>query len=150
MYPDQAVLNTLAITSSVGNCSWLHRHGKGGRSRYHTSRRKGVLIPPPHTTRHIAALELLQHAVICLLQSWQLLPLSTRQRTFFKYEKRIRDLSGPDKIFEYFATETKEDGSRCALTSYLSDHDACLCSCIPGCAHSAMQQQDIAYTRVRV
>ena len=46
-------------------------------------------------------------------QSWQLLPLSTRQRTFFKYEKRIRDLSGPDKIFEYFATETKEDGARC-------------------------------------
>ncbi|KAL3131679.1 hypothetical protein ABBQ38_007972 [Trebouxia sp. C0009 RCD-2024] len=45
-------------------------------------------------------------------KSWQLLPLSTRQRTFFKYEKRIRDLSGPDKIFEYFATETKEDGSR--------------------------------------
>ncbi|DBB15580.1 TPA: hypothetical protein ACH3X3_003794 [Trebouxia sp. C0006] len=45
-------------------------------------------------------------------KSWQILPLSTRQRTFFKYEKRIRDLSGPDKIFEYFATETKEDGSR--------------------------------------
>ncbi|DBA98639.1 TPA: hypothetical protein ACH3X1_014425 [Trebouxia sp. C0004] len=45
-------------------------------------------------------------------KSWQILPFSTRQRTFFKYEKRIRDLSGPDKIFEYFATETKEDGSR--------------------------------------
>ena len=46
------------------------------------------------------------------VQSWQLLPLSTRQRTFFKYEKRIRDLSGPDKIFEYFATEEKADGTR--------------------------------------
>lgn len=58
-----------------------------------------------------------QQAFFCIvcchvLQSWQILPLSTRQRTFFKYEKRIRDLSGPDKIFEYFATETKEDGSR--------------------------------------
>lgn len=71
----------------------------------------------PHSRQHMAAMHLCQRAVVCLLQSWQLLPLSTRQRTFFKYEKRIRDLSGPDKIFEYFATETKDDGSRSALTT---------------------------------
>lgn len=70
----------------------------------------------------------LQYVTIALLQSWQLLPLSTRQRTFFKYEKRIRDLSGPDKIFEYFATETKEDGSRCA-SRMLSVCPYCLCLC---------------------
>jgi len=61
-----------------------------------------------------------------VLQSWQILPLSTRQRTFFKYEKRIRDLSGPDKIFEYFATETK-DGSRSVPSGSLgcaADHIA--------------------------
>ncbi|KAF6258901.1 hypothetical protein COO60DRAFT_1066567 [Scenedesmus sp. NREL 46B-D3] len=34
----------------------------------------------------------------------KLLPLSMRQRIFFKYEKRIRDLSSLEKIYDYFAT----------------------------------------------
>lgn len=80
----------------------------------------------------------LQHTCVGVLQSWQLLPLSTRQRTFFKYEKRIRDLSGPDKIFEYFATETKEDGSRCALTCSVSEHAALTPHCTQNCVEAAV------------
>jgi len=30
--------------------------------------------------------------------------LEQRRRHFFKYEKRIRELSSPEKVFEYFAT----------------------------------------------
>jgi hypothetical protein len=32
------------------------------------------------------------------------LGIEQRRRAFFKYEKRIRDLSSPEKIFEYFST----------------------------------------------
>lgn len=35
----------------------------------------------------------------------------SRKRTFFKYEKRIRSLSTPEKIFEYFSSVEK-DGVR--------------------------------------
>ncbi|MEW5299437.1 MAG: hypothetical protein WDW36_002455 [Sanguina aurantia] len=34
------------------------------------------------------------------------------QRTFFKYEKRIRNNSSRDKVFEYFATVTDTDGTK--------------------------------------
>ncbi|GMH33883.1 hypothetical protein BSKO_01717 [Bryopsis sp. KO-2023] len=37
-------------------------------------------------------------------KSFHLLDLETRKRTFFKYEKRIRTLSTPEKIFEYFSS----------------------------------------------
>jgi hypothetical protein len=30
--------------------------------------------------------------------------LEQRRRHFFKYEKRIRELSSPEKVFEYFST----------------------------------------------
>lgn len=30
--------------------------------------------------------------------------LEQRRRQFFKYEKRIRELSSPEKVFEYFST----------------------------------------------
>ncbi|KAK9834607.1 hypothetical protein WJX74_005603 [Apatococcus lobatus] len=58
-------------------------------------------------------------------KGWNLLSDATRRRTFFKYEKRIRDLSPPDKVFEYFASEEREGGHRamkpadllCALVS---------------------------------
>lgn len=33
-----------------------------------------------------------------------MLSMDQRRRAFFKYEKRIRELSGPEKIFEYFAS----------------------------------------------
>ena len=45
-------------------------------------------------------------------RGWQLLSLDARRRVFFKYEKRIRDLSPPDKVFDYFASVTSADGSR--------------------------------------
>ncbi|EIE18603.1 hypothetical protein COCSUDRAFT_20509, partial [Coccomyxa subellipsoidea C-169] len=35
-----------------------------------------------------------------------------RRKVFFKYEKRIRDLSPPDKVFDYFASITGADGNR--------------------------------------
>lgn len=37
----------------------------------------------------------------------KILSLGLRQRIFFKYEKRIRDLSTLEKIFEYFASHHK-------------------------------------------
>jgi hypothetical protein len=30
--------------------------------------------------------------------------MDQRRRAFFKYEKRIRELSAPEKVFEYFST----------------------------------------------
>lgn len=33
-----------------------------------------------------------------------------------RYEKRIRDLSPPDKVFDYFASITGDDGTRYSLT----------------------------------
>lgn len=44
--------------------------------------------------------------------SWQLLDPATRRRTFYKYERRIRDFSQPDKVFHYFASRTLDDGTR--------------------------------------
>lgn len=41
----------------------------------------------------------------------KLLSLPMRQRIFFKYEKRIRDLSTLEKIFDYFATHER-DGAK--------------------------------------
>lgn len=46
------------------------------------------------------------------VEGWHLLDLSSRRRVFFKYEKRIRELSPPDKVFDYFASVT-QDGNRC-------------------------------------
>jgi len=43
-------------------------------------------------------------------RGWNLLKLETRKRTFFKYEKRIRTLSAPPKVFSYFASVTQDDG----------------------------------------
>ncbi|KAL4548340.1 hypothetical protein Ndes2526B_g00916 [Nannochloris sp. 'desiccata'] len=37
-------------------------------------------------------------------KGFHLLSLEQRRRHFFKYEKRIRELSSPEKVFEYFAT----------------------------------------------
>lgn len=42
--------------------------------------------------------------------SSKLLSLPMRQRIFFRYEKRIRDLSTLEKIFDYFATHEKDGG----------------------------------------
>jgi hypothetical protein len=49
-----------------------------------------------------------------------------RQRIFFKYEKRIRELSSLEKVFEYFATQeeegvkymTKDDLARSLVPTY--------------------------------
>lgn len=43
------------------------------------------------------------------VNGFHLLDLETRKRTFFKYEKRVRSLSTPEKIFEYFAS-IEDDG----------------------------------------
>jgi hypothetical protein len=37
----------------------------------------------------------------------KLLSLSMRQRIFFKYEKRIRELSSLEKVFDYFSTHDR-------------------------------------------
>ena len=42
---------------------------------------------------------------------WKILGLSSRRRVFFKYEKRIRELSAPDKVFDYFSS-ISQDGMR--------------------------------------
>ncbi len=47
-------------------------------------------------------------------EGWHLLDLGSRRRVFFKYEKRIRELSPPDKVFDYFASVTL-DGIRCTI-----------------------------------
>lgn len=58
-------------------------------------------------------------------QGWSLLDLSARRRVFFKYEKRIRDHSAPDKARHSYAAPTlmlfvclhsqcHADASRCA------------------------------------
>lgn len=39
-------------------------------------------------------------------------PHALLQRTFFKYEKRIRNNSSRDKVFEYFATVIDTDGTK--------------------------------------
>ena len=45
-------------------------------------------------------------------KDFHLLDDSTRRRTFYKYERRIRDFSQPDKVFHYFASRTLPDGTR--------------------------------------
>jgi hypothetical protein len=47
-------------------------------------------------------------------KGFHLLDASTRRRTFYKYERRIRDFSQPDKVFHYFANRTLADGTRSA------------------------------------
>jgi hypothetical protein len=62
-------------------------------------------------------------------EGWHLLDLGSRRRVFFKYEKRIRELSSPDKVFDYFASVT-HDGTRYRTAwhalSHLRAHAACL------------------------
>ncbi|KAL6781770.1 hypothetical protein ACKKBF_B09355 [Auxenochlorella protothecoides x Auxenochlorella symbiontica] len=38
-------------------------------------------------------------------KGWSLLTLEQRRKVFFKYERKIRDLSPPHKVFEYFASQ---------------------------------------------
>lgn len=45
------------------------------------------------------------------MQGTHLVPLREKQRLYFLYEKRIRELSNSEKVFEYFANEKREDGS---------------------------------------
>lgn len=52
---------------------------------------------------------------------FHLVGLETRKRTFFKYEKRIRSLSTPEKIFEYFSSV--EEGGQKSMT-----HQDLLCA----------------------
>lgn len=49
---------------------------------------------------------LLMFETICLPQNnrWSIVPLDTQTRSFFKYEKRIREMSTREKVFEYFAS----------------------------------------------
>ena len=53
----------------------------------------------------------LEHEETDKSSGWKILGLSSRRRVFFKYEKRIRELSAPDKVFDYFAS-TSQDGMR--------------------------------------
>lgn len=46
-----------------------------------------------------------------LLQGTHLVSLKEKQRLYFLYEKRIRELSNSEKVFEYFANEKRRDGS---------------------------------------
>jgi len=38
------------------------------------------------------------------VQEWNLISIDQRRLSFFKYEKRIREMSPPEKVFEYFAS----------------------------------------------
>lgn len=55
---------------------------------------------------------------------WHLLSLESRQQIFFKYEKRIRELSTLEKVFDYFAS-TLKDGVK-----YMTPGDL-LCALVP-------------------
>ena len=68
-------------------------------------------------------------------RGWQLLSLNARRRVFFRYEKRIRDLSPPDKVFDYFASVTNADGSRQACQNCTA---ACSASCTIACTHACL------------
>lgn len=48
-------------------------------------------------------------------QGFHLLSLDQRRRTFFKYEKRVRELSPREKVFEYFASV--RDGKSFSMTA---------------------------------
>lgn len=41
-------------------------------------------------------------------KAWSVLGLDSKQKIFFKYEKRIRDKSTLEKVFDYFASVEKE------------------------------------------
>lgn len=43
---------------------------------------------------------------------WHLLDPATRKKTFYTYERRIREFSQPDKVFHYFASRSLPDGTR--------------------------------------
>ena len=45
-------------------------------------------------------------------QAFQLLSPDRRRKTFFVYEKRVRELSAPDKTFDYFASVQGPGGRR--------------------------------------
>jgi hypothetical protein len=49
--------------------------------------------------------------VVSALQGTHLVPLKEKQRLYFLYEKRIRELSNSEKVYEYFANEKRSDGS---------------------------------------
>lgn len=38
-------------------------------------------------------------------KGWYMMSLNQRRRSFFSYEKRIREFSPPEKVFEYFASQ---------------------------------------------
>lgn len=42
-------------------------------------------------------------------ESFHFFSLMTRQRLFFTYEKRIRDMSSLDKVFDYFSSQSKDN-----------------------------------------
>jgi hypothetical protein len=46
------------------------------------------------------------------LQPFQLLSPERKKRVFFAYEKRLRELSSPDKVFDYFASDQDPSGAR--------------------------------------
>lgn len=56
------------------------------------------------TQRHGASSKVVQGGT-------HLVPLRKKQQLYFLYEKRIRDLSNSEKVFEYFANEKLPDGS---------------------------------------
>lgn len=58
---------------------------------------------------------------------WSFFSLQTRQLIFFKYEKRIRDMSSLEKVFDYFASVRKEDKKE---GKFMTASDL-LCSLIP-------------------
>jgi hypothetical protein len=45
------------------------------------------------------------------VQGTHLVSLKEKQRLYFLYEKRIRELSNAEKVYEYFANEKRGDGS---------------------------------------
>lgn len=46
---------------------------------------------------------------------WNIVPLDTQIRSFFKYEKRIREMSTREKVFEYFAS-LKSQGTHSVMS----------------------------------
>lgn len=46
------------------------------------------------------------------LQPFQLLSPERKKKVSFTYEKRLRELSPPDKVFDYFASVQDSDGAR--------------------------------------
>lgn len=67
-----------------------------------------------------------------------LLPLRVRQRIFFKYEKRIRDQSSLDKVFQYFSSQER-DGHK-----YLTPVDM-FTACVPAYPPSESKRDRIGF-----